>query len=231
MFRQPVGGSATTSNSHGVLALLRSGSLALVPESTQPGDLIAGLLLPSFTHATNSFLVLGDRAPKEHDLEASLTEIFGQRIRPVLHCSMVGHYWMRSMTTLLTFDYSEDSTPEYKSEVIEGRASFYDIPWKRIMAGSALLKSLGQFNDQFLNLDSKPTPSIFDSGSFLDKPLDKALGEYLDEPLGEPLEEPLNGSLNLCADKSSDKSLGELLDGSDGLFRIRPITWKTFAIH
>ena len=94
-FKEMVNGNGTTSNSHGTLALMSSGKLALVPESTQPGDLIAGLLLPSFTESTNSYLVLRPRAVEEHDLEASLTEIFCQRIRPILHCSILGHCWVR----------------------------------------------------------------------------------------------------------------------------------------
>ncbi len=92
-----------------------------------------------------------------------------------------------------TIGYSDESTPEYKSEVIEGRASFYDTPWKRIMAGSALQESLGEFEDQFLHQHRISTPSIFDCGS-----------------------EPLDESLNVCLDKSLDNSLGESLHGSDG---------------
>ncbi len=75
ILRKVLGGTGTTSNSHGALACLSSGNLALVPESTQPGDLVAGLLLLSFTDGTISYLVMGDRPPKGHDLEASLTEI------------------------------------------------------------------------------------------------------------------------------------------------------------
>jgi len=139
-FREMVNGNGTTSNSHGTLALMSNGQLALVPESTQPGDLIAGLLLPSFTESTNSYLVLRPRAVEEQDLEASLTEIFCQRIRPILNCSIVGHCWVK----LNPFRYSDGSTPEYRSEELEGRASSYDTPWKRIMAGSAFRESLSK---------------------------------------------------------------------------------------
>lgn len=137
-FREMVEGTGTTSNSHGALALMSSGLLALVPESAQPGDIVAGLLLPSFTYATNSYLVLRTIADKEHDLEASLTGVFCQRIRPIFHCSIVGHCWMKHRPG----DFSDESTPEYRSEVPEGYAFVYDTPWKSIMAGSAFKESL-----------------------------------------------------------------------------------------
>ena len=44
--------------------------------------------------------------------------------------------------------YSDESTPEYRSEELEGRASFYDTPWKRIMAGSTLMNSVGEYSLQ-----------------------------------------------------------------------------------
>lgn len=197
---------------------MSSGLLALVPESTQPGDAVAGLLLPSSNEFENSYLVLRPHAVKEHDLEASLTEIFCQRIRPIFRCSIVGHCWMEDFRS----DYSEESTPEYRSEVIKGRASFYDTPWKRIMAGSALQESFAES---------------------LDEPLDEFLTEALNEalPIHEPLHESLDKSLNVCQDKSLDKSLGEYLDGSDGSLKDfendfdemgkRKITWRTFAIQ
>jgi hypothetical protein len=46
------------------------------------------------------------------------------------------------------FDYSDEPTPEYRSEVIKGRDSFYDTPWKRIMAGSAFKEAFSQFSDE-----------------------------------------------------------------------------------
>lgn len=122
-----VDSTGTTSNSHGTLALMSSGLLALVPELAQPGDIVAGLLLPSLTDSTNSYLVLHPSAVNEHDLEASLTEIFCQRIRPILHCSIMGHCWMNSHPG----GFIDQSTPEYISEEIEGRTSFYDTPWKK----------------------------------------------------------------------------------------------------
>jgi hypothetical protein len=210
-FKETVGGNGTTSNSHGTLALMSSGKLALVPESTQPGDLVAGLLLPSFTESANSYLVLRPRAAEVHDLEASLTEIFCQRIRPILQCSIVGCCWLQPSR----YVYRDESTPEYRSEVSKGCASSYDTPWKRVMAGSTIKGSLGEGLNEFLH-------------------------EYVPKSLPESPHASPHESLDKSSDGSLDKSLDESLDGSDGSLiysefgfwrRRRVITWKTFAIH
>jgi hypothetical protein len=113
----------------GILARTGCGRLALVPRWTQCGDIIAGLILPSDRIANNSFLIFRPMGATAHDLEALLTEKFGQRIRPVLHCKLLGLCWMD--TADLRFRDQDSGEHE-----VDGDGPGFET-WKAIMAGSS----------------------------------------------------------------------------------------------
>ncbi|KAH8795371.1 heterokaryon incompatibility protein-domain-containing protein [Hyaloscypha finlandica] len=114
----------------GILARTGCGRLALVPRWTQCGDIVAGLILPSGrVHNSNPLLIFRPIGATEPDLEALLTEKFGQQIRPVLHCKLLGLCCMD--TDCLQFE--DQNSGEYKVT----RADPGFETWKAIMAGSS----------------------------------------------------------------------------------------------
>ena len=130
--------SNTTSTTHSrlrswngsILARTACGRLALVPGWTQCGDIVAGLILPSGrVHSSNHFLIFRPMGATAHDLEALLKEKFGQRIRPVLHCKLLGLCWMD--TDSLRF--KDQDSGEYEAA---GVGPGFET-WKAIMAGSS----------------------------------------------------------------------------------------------
>jgi hypothetical protein len=119
--------------SNAILALTGSGRLATVPQWTQCGDVVAGLVLPSPTRSNTPFLILRPKKAKELDLEALLIEKIRQRIRPILHCRLLGQSWMDK--TGLKFD--DQSTPEYERDMAERESLLCDTLWKKIIPGCA----------------------------------------------------------------------------------------------
>jgi len=114
----------------GILARTGCGRLALVPRWTQCGDIVAGLILPSGrVYNSNPLVIFRPIGATEPDLEALLTEKFGQQIRPVLHCKLLGLCCMD--TDCLQFE--DQNSGEYKVT----RADPGFETWKAIMAGSS----------------------------------------------------------------------------------------------
>lgn len=141
----------------GILARTGCGRLALVSRWTQCGDIVAGLILPSGRVYNNSFLIFRPMGQTAHDLEALLTEKFGQRIRPVLPCKLLGLCWMD--TTGLRFRDQDSGEHE-----VDGDGPGFET-WKAIMAGSStnglmlggmaiLKRSLGNPRRRHWGLDS-----------------------------------------------------------------------------
>jgi hypothetical protein len=115
-----------------ILARTGCGRLALVPRWTQCGDIVAGLILPSGrVHNSHPLLIFRPIGATEPDLEALLTEKFGQQIRPVLHCKLLGLCCMD--TDCLHFEDQNQNLGEYK--VTRANPGFET--WKAIMAGSS----------------------------------------------------------------------------------------------
>jgi hypothetical protein len=112
-----------------LLALTTNGNFAFVPKCTQCGDLVAGLVLSSNTKmrmiANDPFLILRPIVAEDENLEALLTAKFQQKIRPILHCKLVGGCKM--------------GTPEDEQDVMEQDPFVYDKTWKRVMAGSTAI--------------------------------------------------------------------------------------------
>jgi len=116
-----------------IVALTGDGGLAIVPKSTRCGDIVAGLILPTNAKAfkgINPFFVLRPLVAEDEDLEPLLTAKFQQRIRPILHCELVGQCKLGTPRTVL----EEQSTPEYEKDAY---SFLYSALWKRVMAGSA----------------------------------------------------------------------------------------------
>jgi hypothetical protein len=112
----------------GILARTGCGRLALVPRWTQCGDIVGGLILPSgHRHISNQFLIFRPMGATAPDLEALLKEKFGQRIRPVLCCKLLGLCWMDERNLHFKDQYAG------KHEVDGDGLGFDD--WKAIMAG------------------------------------------------------------------------------------------------
>jgi hypothetical protein len=114
----------------GILARTGCGRLALVPRWTQCGDIVGGLILPSgHRHNSNQFLIFRPMGGTAPDLEALLKEKFGQRIRPVLCCKLLGLCWMD--TDCLYF--KDQDSGEHEAD---GDGTDFES-WKAIMAGSS----------------------------------------------------------------------------------------------
>jgi hypothetical protein len=126
----------------GILARTGCGRLALVPRWTQCGDIVGGLILPSDRiHDSNHFLIFHPIKATAPDLEALLKEKFGQRIRPVLHCKLLGLCWMD--TKFLRFNDHDSG----KYQAAKAGPGFKT--WKAVMAGSSTNYLMSRHTDHF----------------------------------------------------------------------------------
>lgn len=88
-------GSGHRSTRNIIVARLVSGRLAFVPRWTEPGDLVAGRLVFEHDVLSRAFEVIRPITPqKNHAEESLLRKELRRESTPVVHCELLGEYWM-----------------------------------------------------------------------------------------------------------------------------------------